>query len=98
MPAPHIDRTLVLHVAKLACLSCSEPEADRFASELGRIVGYIQQLDELDTHDVAPTANVAVDRAPVRPDVVAPCLSRDEVLAQAPEVEGEGFSVPAFVE
>jgi aspartyl-tRNA(Asn)/glutamyl-tRNA(Gln) amidotransferase subunit C len=98
MPGPNIDRALVLHVAKLASLSLSDAEVDRFASELGRIVGYIEQLDSIDTRDVPPTANVSVDRAPARPDEVKPCLDRDEVLAQAPEVESDGFAVPAFVE
>jgi len=98
MPAPTIDRTLIQHVAKLANLSLSDPEVDRFASELGRIVGYIEQLDSLDTRDVPPTANVSVDRAPGRRDEIAPSLDRDEVLAQAPEVESDGFAVPAFVE
>jgi aspartyl-tRNA(Asn)/glutamyl-tRNA(Gln) amidotransferase subunit C len=98
MPAPNVDRALVEHVAKLASLSLSDSEVDRFASELGRIVGYIEQLDSLDTRDVPPTANVSVDRAPLRRDEVAPGLTRDEVLAQAPEVESDGFAVPAFVE
>jgi aspartyl-tRNA(Asn)/glutamyl-tRNA(Gln) amidotransferase subunit C len=98
MPAPDVDRALVEHVAKLASLSLSDSEVDRFASELGRIVGYIEQLDSLDTRDVPPTANVSVDRAPGRRDEVAPGLTRDEVLAQAPEVESDGFAVPAFVE
>jgi aspartyl-tRNA(Asn)/glutamyl-tRNA(Gln) amidotransferase subunit C len=98
MPAPNVDRALVEHVAKLASLSLSDSEVDRFASELGRIVSYIEQLDSLDTRDVPPTANVSVDRAPGRPDEVAPGLTRDEVLAQAPEVESDGFAVPAFVE
>jgi aspartyl-tRNA(Asn)/glutamyl-tRNA(Gln) amidotransferase subunit C len=98
MPAPQIDRTLIQHVAKLAHLSLSDAEVDRFASELGRIVGYIEQLDSLDTRDVPPTANVSVGRAPRRPDEVAPGLNRDEVLAQAPQGERDGFGVPAFVE
>jgi aspartyl-tRNA(Asn)/glutamyl-tRNA(Gln) amidotransferase subunit C len=98
MPAPTIDRALIQHVAKLASLSLCDSDVDRFASELRRIVGYIEQLDSLDTRDVPPTANVSVDRAPGRPDEVAPGLNRDEVLAQAPEVESDGFAVPAFVE
>jgi aspartyl-tRNA(Asn)/glutamyl-tRNA(Gln) amidotransferase subunit C len=98
MPAPKIDRTLIQHVAKLANLSLSDTAIDRFASELDRIVGYIEQLDSLDTRDVPPTANVSVDRAPGRPDEVILGLNRDEVLGQAPQVEGDGFGVPAFVE
>jgi aspartyl-tRNA(Asn)/glutamyl-tRNA(Gln) amidotransferase subunit C len=98
MPGQKIDRSVVLHVAKLAALSLSDSEVDRFSAELGRIVGYVEQLDGLDTRDVPPTAHVQLDRLPVRPDEPMPCLSRDEVLAQAPAVERDGFAVPAFVE
>jgi aspartyl-tRNA(Asn)/glutamyl-tRNA(Gln) amidotransferase subunit C len=56
------------------------------------------ELDELDTRDVPATAHVQLDRLPVRPDEVTPCLSHDEALAGAPAVEGGGFAVPTFVE
>jgi aspartyl-tRNA(Asn)/glutamyl-tRNA(Gln) amidotransferase subunit C len=98
MAAPTIDRERVLHVAKLACLSLTDAEVGRFASELGRIVGYFEQLDALDTREVTPTDHVAVDRAPGRPDEVVPGLVREEVFTQAPEVDDEGFAVPAFIE
>jgi aspartyl-tRNA(Asn)/glutamyl-tRNA(Gln) amidotransferase subunit C len=98
MPAPKIDRNLVLHVAKLAALSLTDVEVDRLVGELGRILGHVEQLDALDTRDVPPTAHVASVAAPSRPDEVAPCLPREDVLAQAPEVESDGFAVPAFVE
>jgi aspartyl-tRNA(Asn)/glutamyl-tRNA(Gln) amidotransferase subunit C len=98
MPAPKLDRTLVLHVAKLASLSLSEAEADRFSGELARIVHHVEQLDGVDTTDVAPTAHVQLERMPLREDSVKPSLPRGEVLAQAPQVEAEGFAVPTFVE
>jgi aspartyl-tRNA(Asn)/glutamyl-tRNA(Gln) amidotransferase subunit C len=98
MTAPTIDRKLVLHVAKLAALGLTDAEVDRFVSDLGRVLGYVEQLDTLDTDGVPPTAHVASVATPSRPDEVTPCLSRDEVLARAPEVEGDGFAVPAFVE
>jgi aspartyl-tRNA(Asn)/glutamyl-tRNA(Gln) amidotransferase subunit C len=98
MPAPKIDRALVLHVAKLASLSLSDTDVDRYAAELARIVGHVEQLDILDTRDVPPTAHVQIERLPLRADDVVECLSRDEVLAQAPLVESDGFAVPAFVE
>jgi|SRR5271155_4356379 len=98
MPAPPIDRAIVAHVAKLASLHLSDAEMDRFAPELERIVRHIEQLDRLDSRDVPPTAHVAVERAPQRPDEVVACLSREEVLSQAPEVDGDGFAVPAFME
>jgi aspartyl-tRNA(Asn)/glutamyl-tRNA(Gln) amidotransferase subunit C len=98
MAGPAIDRALVLHVAKLASLSLSDSEADRLAGELAKIVGYVAQLDALDTRDVPPTAHVQIDRTPWRQDEPRPGLSHEDALAQAPRVEGDGFAVPAFVE
>jgi aspartyl-tRNA(Asn)/glutamyl-tRNA(Gln) amidotransferase subunit C len=98
MAGPRIDRDVVLHVAKLASLSLSEGEVDRFAAELARIVAHVEQLEALDTRDVPPTAHVQVERVPLRRDEVTPGLSHDDALAQAPHVEAEGFAVPAFLE
>jgi aspartyl-tRNA(Asn)/glutamyl-tRNA(Gln) amidotransferase subunit C len=98
MPAPKIDRALVVRVANLASMSLAETEVDRFAYELARIVAYVEQLESLDTSDVPPTAHVLIDRAPWRPDDLRPGLTRGEALSQAPVAEAEGFVVPAFVE
>jgi aspartyl-tRNA(Asn)/glutamyl-tRNA(Gln) amidotransferase subunit C len=97
MPASP-SRFDVQHVAKLALLSLSEAEAQRFALELAAIVAYVAQLDELDTREVPPTAHVALDRMPLRADDPQPCLSHEDALAQAPSVDEGGFAVPAFVE
>jgi aspartyl-tRNA(Asn)/glutamyl-tRNA(Gln) amidotransferase subunit C len=98
MPAPKIDRALVTHVAKLASLSLTDTELDRFAPELERIVAHVEKLAALDTSDVPPTAHVQIDCTPLRADEVAPCLTHDDALSQAPQVEADGFAVPAFVE
>jgi aspartyl-tRNA(Asn)/glutamyl-tRNA(Gln) amidotransferase subunit C len=98
MAGPKIDDALVRDVARLASLSLSDDEATRFAGELATIVEYVAQLDALDTSGVPPTAHVQLDRMPLRADELAPCLTHDEALAQAPRVEGEGFAVPAFVD
>jgi aspartyl-tRNA(Asn)/glutamyl-tRNA(Gln) amidotransferase subunit C len=98
MSAPKVDRELVLHVAKLASLRLSESETDRLSSELARIVHYVEQLDELDTKEVPPTAHVALDRAPLRADDPRPGLSHEDALAQAPRADHGGFAVPTFVE
>jgi len=92
---PHFD---VSRVAMLASLSLDEAEAARFQSELPTIVAHFAQLDELDTRDVPATAQVQLDRLPVRADQVTPCLSHEDALAAAPSVEGGGFAVPTFVE
>jgi aspartyl-tRNA(Asn)/glutamyl-tRNA(Gln) amidotransferase subunit C len=98
MRAPNIDRTVVLHVAKLASLSLSDAEVERFVPELARIIAYVEQLDTVDTRDVPPTAHVRLERTPWRDDEVTPCLTRDEALSQAPQVESDSFAVPTFVE
>ena len=98
MPAPRIDQALVVHVAKLASLSLAPGEIDRYTKELARIVGYVEQLDAVDTSDVTPTAHVEITRLPWRDDALVPCLSHTDALAQAPQVDGDGFAVPAFVE
>jgi aspartyl-tRNA(Asn)/glutamyl-tRNA(Gln) amidotransferase subunit C len=98
VPSPKVDRALVLHVAKLSSLSLSDAEADRFAGELAKIVGYVEQLDQVDTRDVPPTAHVQLERMPVRDDEVRPCLLREDALGGAPQVEHDGFAVPTFVE
>jgi aspartyl-tRNA(Asn)/glutamyl-tRNA(Gln) amidotransferase subunit C len=98
MARPKIDRDVVLHVAKLASLSLSDGEVDRFAAELGRIVAHVEQLDALDTRDVVATAHVQLECAPWREDEVRPGLSHEDALSQAPRVEGDGFAVPMFVE
>ncbi|MEI7894756.1 MAG: Asp-tRNA(Asn)/Glu-tRNA(Gln) amidotransferase subunit GatC [Myxococcales bacterium] len=92
------DRARVRHIAKLASLSLSDAEADRFTSELAAIVGYVEELNTLDTTDVPPTADVQLGLAQWRSDTLEAGLLRDEVLAQAPEVEHDGFAVPTFVE
>jgi aspartyl-tRNA(Asn)/glutamyl-tRNA(Gln) amidotransferase subunit C len=98
MAGPPIDKALVLHVAKLASLSLSDEEVDRCTNELARVLAYVEQLESLDTRDVPPTAHGDIARLPLRSDAVAPCLARDEVLAQAPQSDADGFAVPAFVE
>jgi aspartyl-tRNA(Asn)/glutamyl-tRNA(Gln) amidotransferase subunit C len=93
-----ITRETVLHVAKLARLSLEESEVDPLLSDLGRIVGYIDQLAELDTHAVEPTAHVAVQAAPRRPDLAHDSLDTTVALSQGPRVHDGGFAVPAFVD
>ena len=98
MAAPKIDRTIVLHVAKLASVTLAEPEVDRFAAELDRILAHVQELDQIDTREVPPTAHVQLTETPWRADEVRASLPRAEALSQAPAVEDDGFAVPAFVE
>jgi aspartyl-tRNA(Asn)/glutamyl-tRNA(Gln) amidotransferase subunit C len=93
-----ITRETVLHVARLARLSLEESEVGPLLSDLDQIVGYIDELAELDTTDVAPTAHLAVHAAPRRPDIAHECLDTAVALEQGPRVHDGGFAVPAFVD
>jgi aspartyl-tRNA(Asn)/glutamyl-tRNA(Gln) amidotransferase subunit C len=93
-----ITRDDVLHVAKLARLELAEHEIERMTADLEKILGHVTQLEELDTSSVPPTAQVAVQAAPLRADVVEPGLPAEAALREAPRHAGSGFAVPAFVE
>lgn len=93
-----IDREQVLKVAKLARLTLRDDEVPVVTAQLAKVLEHIAQLSEVDTTGIEPTAQVGVDRLPLRPDVPEAPLSRDVVFAQAPEIAGGGFVVPSFVE
>jgi aspartyl-tRNA(Asn)/glutamyl-tRNA(Gln) amidotransferase subunit C len=88
----------VEHVANLARLVFDEEEKKKLAEQLGRILDYIEQLNELDTEDVEPTSHVIPMKNVVRPDVVRPSLTRDDALANAPSDMDGLFEVPKIVE
>jgi aspartyl-tRNA(Asn)/glutamyl-tRNA(Gln) amidotransferase subunit C len=86
------------HVARLARLELTDEEKARLRDQLGVILGNAAKVSEVATDDVPPTA-YAIPRSNVlRPDDVTPSLTVDEVLSNAPEVEGDRFKVPKVVE
>ncbi|SHF32545.1 aspartyl/glutamyl-tRNA(Asn/Gln) amidotransferase subunit C [Desulfofundulus australicus DSM 11792] len=87
----------VEHVALLARLELSEEEKQMYTKQLDAILEYAQVLNELDTDDVPPTAHVLHLRNVWREDEVGEHLPPDEVLANAPETEGQFFKVPRIV-
>ena len=93
-----ITRHDVLQVAKLARLGLEEHEVERMMHDLTQILAYMEQLDELDTTSIPPTAHVAVEQAPLRPDQVLGSLSTKAALSEAPRRCENNFAVPAFVE
>jgi aspartyl-tRNA(Asn)/glutamyl-tRNA(Gln) amidotransferase subunit C len=95
---PTITPDEVRRIARLAHLEVAPDEIDRLTRELGDILAYVKQLEELDTRDVPPTAHVVLDRLPLRPDQPGTSLPRDLALREAPKVAADGFAVPAFVD
>jgi aspartyl-tRNA(Asn)/glutamyl-tRNA(Gln) amidotransferase subunit C len=92
-----LTRDDVAKIALLGRLSLSADELDRFTSQLGAIVGYIEQLSELDVAGVEPMAHAVPTSDVFRPDEPAPSFSREAMLANAPHADGEFYLVPAVL-
>ncbi len=84
-----LTRAQAAHIAELAKLSLTEEELDKMAQQLSDILDYAERLDRLDTQAIPPTASVIPNQNVMRPDVVSPSLSREEVLANAPDTDPE---------
>lgn len=92
-----LSRTDVEKVALLARLRLSESELDTMTAQLAQIVGYVDQLAEVDTEGVEPMAH-AVELANVfAEDSVQPSLPREQALANAPRHNDRGYLVPAVL-
>jgi aspartyl-tRNA(Asn)/glutamyl-tRNA(Gln) amidotransferase subunit C len=88
----------VRHIAKLARIAMSDEELDRLVPELNNILGWVEQLAEVDTAGVEPLTAVIDQKLRLRDDVVTDGNIRDEVLANAPEAQHGFFAVPKVIE
>ncbi|MGB8325877.1 MAG: Asp-tRNA(Asn)/Glu-tRNA(Gln) amidotransferase subunit GatC [Candidatus Acidiferrum sp.] len=97
-----ITREDVLRVAQLAYLELSEAELETYRAQIDEILEYIGKLNELDTANVEPMAQVLTDDqtadATLREDVVVPCNAAEEVMKHAPDAEPPYFLVPKVIE
>lgn len=93
-----ISRDDVLHVAKLARLSFTDDELGRFTAQLQQILAHADQVADLVTDDVPPTAHPIPLVNVLRDDVVKPSLSQAKALSTAPETEQDRFKVPRILE
>ena len=87
----------VAHMAQLSRRSLSGQEQELFARQLGDILGYMDVLAKVDTSAVEPLYSPAQYTSATREDVAAHVRTRQEVLANAPEADGEYFMVPRIV-
>jgi len=96
-----LDAATVRRVATLARIRLEEPEVETLRSELNGILGWIEQLAEVDTEGVEPMAGgspTGDPRMPLREDTVTDGGQAEAVLANAPDREGDWFGVPKVVE
>ena len=97
MGSERITRDDVAHVARLARLQLTADELDLFTDQLAKVLDHARDVESLDVSDVPPTAHPYPLRNVFRTDEPAPCLDRDEVLAQAPAAEAGRFRVPPIL-
>jgi len=98
----------VTYVADLANLELTDQERQRMLKDLNSILDYIDRLNELDTSDVPPMAQISTTdggaeskgsaSSALRDDVLAPCLPHGEAMQNAPATDGGFFKVPKVIE
>jgi len=93
-----IDEALVRHIAVLSRLDLTDEEVAKFSSELSAIVDYVDQLNELDTSGVPPTAHVLAAHNVFRADEPTASPGPDVVLANAPQRQDTFFKVPKVLD
>ncbi|MCH7486306.1 MAG: Asp-tRNA(Asn)/Glu-tRNA(Gln) amidotransferase subunit GatC [Proteobacteria bacterium] len=93
-----MDTETVKRIAHLARIEVADGELELLADEIGAIIGWVEQLDEVDTSGVEPMTSVAELTLPRRADEVTDGGLRDDVLANAPEHEKGFYTVPKVVE
>jgi aspartyl-tRNA(Asn)/glutamyl-tRNA(Gln) amidotransferase subunit C len=93
-----ISRTEVAHLARLSRLAVTDEELDRFAGQLDVILTSIARIGEVAAADIPPTSHSVPLTNVLREDVVAPCLSREDALAGAPDSAEDRFRVPRILD
>jgi len=93
-----LDQETVRRIATLARINVPEENLEPLAGELNNILGWIEQLSEVDTDNAQPMTSVVETVAPQRADVVTDGGTPDKVLQNAPQAEGAFYTVPKVVE
>ena len=93
-----VDTATVRHIAKLARLRMSDAEVEAMVPELNNILGWVEQLGEVNTDGVEPLTAVIDQKLRLRDDQVTDGGIRDAVLANAPDAQHGFFAVPKVIE
>ena len=93
-----VDTKTVRHIAKLARLQMTDAEVEALVPELNNILGWIEQLGEVNTDGVEPLTAVIDQKLRLRDDVVNDGDCRDAILANAPDAQHGFFAVPKVIE
>ncbi|MBB5044088.1 Asp-tRNA(Asn)/Glu-tRNA(Gln) amidotransferase subunit GatC [Shinella fusca] len=93
-----VDIATVKRVARLARIAVSEEEANRMTGELNGILGFVEQLSEVNVEGVEPMTSVTPMEMRKREDVVNDGNKADDIVANAPASDRNFFQVPKVVE
>jgi len=93
-----VSNEQVRHIARLARIAMSDEELNRLGPELNNILGWVEQLAEVNTDGVEPLTAVIDQKLRLREDAVTDGDIRDQVLANAPEAQHGFFAVPKVIE
>jgi len=93
-----LDPATVRRIAKLARIRLADDEVPRLEGELNAILGYVEQLSEVDVDGVEPLSGGAQMAMRLREDAVTDGNYPDKILANAPDRIGNFFAVPKVVE
>ena len=93
-----VDTNTVRKIASLARIAVTDGEVEAMTGELNNILGWVEQLGEVDTDGIEPLAAVIPNQLRLRDDVITDGDVRDKVLANAPQAEHGFFTVPKVIE
>lgn len=93
-----LDAAAVARIARLARIRVTDDEKNHLAAELSQVMDWISELQSVDTEGVEPLTSVVGARLKTRLDAVTLNVTRDQVLANAPEAMAGFFTVPKVVE
>lgn len=93
-----IDKATVAKIARLSRIKIEDDKQDAMASELNNILGWIAQLNEVNTDGIEPMASVVDTKLKWRADQVTDGNKRDAVLKNAPKADYGFFAVPKVIE
>jgi aspartyl-tRNA(Asn)/glutamyl-tRNA(Gln) amidotransferase subunit C len=93
-----LTRDQVRHVAMLARIALEPGDEEFYAQQLSGILAHIDRLQQVDTDDIPPTAQVVEIVNQLREDEPRPGLTQEEALANAPAAQDGFFRVPSIQE
>lgn len=93
-----IDKATVAKIARLSRIKIAEDKQEALAAELNNILGWVEQLSEVDTDNIEPMSSVVNAKLRWREDEITDGDKQDDVLANAPRAEFGFYAVPKVIE